>query len=759
MIKFKKLSIKNFLSYGNAPTVIQLDTVGTTLIVGEDLDNTASGTGGNGCGKTSWVNGLIFALYGKPISNISLDNLVNNVNKKDMRVEVEFEVNKQIILVRRARKEKGAGNYAKVFVRDIGEDLDENRHDKTPDSVSNINGFIEDYLGIPYELFIRIVTFTATHTPFLDLPIRQQSDMMEELFSLTQLSIKAEALKREIKDTKQTLEIKTKHIEQLETEHERHNILVDKANNRVVSWAEEQETTINDTQALLDERVVVPVKEQEKLHKLLDSTVKHLDTAKEKLHTIETDSHAPNAEYKDLQREFKYLTDEKQKVEKLNKDFIANSNTTIGNIKEEISVLNAVNVDQQLALLEDLETMVVELENITQSSTNNTTEIDTLTQLKSKHESELEHLNNAKCPYCLQDYDGAKKKMDKYVKDIKKINTQILDLNKDLTGYNKESSTLMKKIDKINDNVQYDSNELLTIVRDLEYKEAKLEELAAATNPYVEQLANFADFNDQEMLADIKAIEKTIKQFNNKQEKQEKIVLELKTTMAEVESKITISDISALYKIKSEIEQYTLKLKDLHKEVNPFIEPLDELKAVNIEPIDMGVINKLDSLITHQNYLVKLLTKKDSFIRKTLLNKNLAFLNQRLQNYLSSLGLPHRVEFTQEMTAKITQFGRELDFGNLSSGQKARVNLALAFSFRDVLQQSHDSINVCMLDEVLDVGLDMVGVQNAARMLKHKAREEDLALYIISHRDEVSNIFDNKLIVQMKSGFSSVKVD
>jgi DNA repair exonuclease SbcCD ATPase subunit len=173
----------------------------------------------------------------------------------------------------------------------------------------------------------------------------------------------------------------------------------------------------------------------------------------------------------------------------------------------------------------------------------------------------------------------------------------------------------------------------------------------------------------------------------------------------------------------------------------------------------MEAINNLNNLITHQNYLVKLLTKKDSFIRKTLLTKNLTFLNQRLKQYLIALGLPHKVEFTHEMTANISQFGRELDFGNLSSGQKARVNLALSFSFRDVLQKSHDSINVCMLDEVLDVGLDSVGVQNAARMLKRKSRDEDLALFIISHRDEVSNIFDRRMIVQMEKGFSSVKVE
>jgi DNA repair exonuclease SbcCD ATPase subunit len=117
------------------------------------------------------------------------------------------------------------------------------------------------------------------------------------------------------------------------------------------------------------------------------------------------------------------------------------------------------------------------------------------------------------------------------------------------------------------------------------------------------------------------------------------------------------------------------------------------------------------------------------------------------------------VEFTHEMTASISQFGRPLDFGNLSNGQRARVNIALSFAFRDVLQSIHDHINVCMLDEVLDVGLDAIGVQAAARMLKHKARDEGLSMYVISHRDEIDSAFDHRMTVQMSKGFSYIKFE
>jgi DNA repair exonuclease SbcCD ATPase subunit len=108
------------------------------------------------------------------------------------------------------------------------------------------------------------------------------------------------------------------------------------------------------------------------------------------------------------------------------------------------------------------------------------------------------------------------------------------------------------------------------------------------------------------------------------------------------------------------------------------------------------------------------------------------------------------------MTASISQFSRPLDFGNLSNGQRARVNIALSFAFRDVLQSIHTRVNVCMLDEILDVGLDAIGVTSAAKMLKRKSREENISLYIISHRDEIDSAFDRRMTVQMSKGFSYI---
>jgi DNA repair exonuclease SbcCD ATPase subunit len=97
-----------------------------------------------------------------------------------------------------------------------------------------------------------------------------------------------------------------------------------------------------------------------------------------------------------------------------------------------------------------------------------------------------------------------------------------------------------------------------------------------------------------------------------------------------------------------------------------------------------------------------------------------------------------------------------LTFDSLSKGQKARVNLALAFAFRDVLQARHGKIDFCVLDECLDTGLGNVGVQLAANMIKSIAKDNNMAMFIITHRDEVSSMFANKMTVQLKSGFTTI---
>ena len=81
MILFEKIRWKNFLSTGNQYTEVELDSNSTTLIVGT-----------NGAGKSTVLDALTFSLFNKPFRKISKGQLINTVNEKDCRVEVEFSI-------------------------------------------------------------------------------------------------------------------------------------------------------------------------------------------------------------------------------------------------------------------------------------------------------------------------------------------------------------------------------------------------------------------------------------------------------------------------------------------------------------------------------------------------------------------------------------------------------------------------------------------------------------------------------------------
>jgi len=765
MIKFKTLSIKNFLSYGAAPTVINLDPGGTTLIVGEDLDNTASGTGANGVGKTVWLNALVFALYGKPVSNISMDNLVNNINNTHLEVIVEFQKDDKLYVVKRVRKEKGLGNYAKVYCRPVGVDLDmsvNTEQDVTPDSVKHINDYITEALGIPHELFVRIVAFSATHTPFLDLPVRHatqanQSDIMEELFRLVRLSEKAGLLKVAMKDTKTSLEIKQKHNTQLEKEHERHATLLTTAKERVDDWVEENKESIVIVNKELKSLSKHDIEGQQKLFDDVTKQNENVTLLTTQMLSMESKIRDVSAEYKSAENEIKILGEQfdglQDKVDKWKFDHEANIEAH-EEAKEGL-------VDE--TILDEQQELHIKFVGLTESKSKLLTGKDELTNriadLNKKitdDEEELGHLRNAKCPYCSQKYESAEEKIEECNTHCSNNISMRAGLEEGLVDFDKMIEVGQVELNQVATAITYTEGDI-NVERKLRvdlFK--KIDDLNAMENPFTMDEANKLENRIEELDSTIEVLGLDIVDLETDRGNTQKDITIEEEVLTKLIGQIEFNSLEELWEVKGNKTRLEEKLKELKEGKNPHQESYKDLLKVKLEKIDMDVINHLDKLITHQNYLLKLLTKKDSFIRKNLLNKNLAFLNGRLRGYLNDLGLPHRVEFTQEMTANISQFGRQLDFGNLSSGQKARVNLALSFSFRDVLQRSLDSVNVCMLDEVLDVGLDSVGVQNAAHMLKRKAREDDLTLFIISHRDEVSGIFDKTLTVTMEKGFSNI---
>jgi DNA repair exonuclease SbcCD ATPase subunit len=184
MIKFKTIRWKNFLSTGNAFTEIKLDRSPSTLIVGE-----------NGSGKSTLLDAITFALFNKPFRNISKPQLVNSINKKKLLVEVEFTIGKTEYLVRR-------GSLPGVFEIEIdGSMVDQNA------SVRDYQKHLEEnILKLNYKSFTQIVILgSASFTPFMQLPLGQRREIIEDILDISIFTRMKEVLKEKVTNLKEKL--------------------------------------------------------------------------------------------------------------------------------------------------------------------------------------------------------------------------------------------------------------------------------------------------------------------------------------------------------------------------------------------------------------------------------------------------------------------------------------------------------------------------------------------------------------------------
>jgi len=194
-------------------------------------------------------------------------------------------------------------------------------------------------------------------------------------------------------------------------------------------------------------------------------------------------------------------------------------------------------------------------------------------------------------------------------------------------------------------------------------------------------------------------------------------------------------------------------------EQDPYQEQIEELMNTAMVEITWDRVNELNSLKDHQEFLLKLLTSKDSFIRKKIIDQNLAYLNNRLTYYLDKMGLPHTVVFQNDLNVEITQLGQDLDFDNLSRGERNRLILGLSWAFRDVWESLYQNINLLFIDELIDNGLDASGVESALAVLKKMGRERNKNIFLISHKDELIGRVNNVLKVIKENGFTSYAND
>jgi len=242
MIHFKNIKWKNFLSTGNAWTEIDLDKSPSTLIVGE-----------NGSGKSTLLDALTFALFNKPFRNVSKPQLINTINNKNCRVEINFQIGSKNYCIKR-------GLQPRVFDIEInGDKLDKNAN------IRDFQKYLEEnILKLNYKSFTQIVMLgSASFTPFMQLHLGARREIIEDILDisiftsmnsvlktkLVQLENDKRILEGEIEVAKQKANIQEQYIQTLEDDKSSKISVIQQS----IKEADEQITVSTATKNALDE--------------------------------------------------------------------------------------------------------------------------------------------------------------------------------------------------------------------------------------------------------------------------------------------------------------------------------------------------------------------------------------------------------------------------------------------------------------------------------------------------------------------------
>ena len=350
----------------------------------------------------------------------------------------------------------------------------------------------------------------------------------------------------------------------------------------------------------------------------------------------------------------------------------------------------------------------------------------------------------------------------KHAEDLKKLKDDLDELkkldidnelqgHKDLATYNqrkKDHADLDKNIHRTEDDLEKEQKNLKKVEKELEQL---LEHKCYACGQ---------DFHDDKHAKVLKEKEKAKKDST-------KAIAEFTEFLSELNvAKVTLGPIGKQPKLYYDTEQEAFqhrslvdslvsKIDEKEKEENPYTDQIIEMENQALQLVDFTSINSYNRLLEHQKFLLDLLTSKDSFVRKKIIDQNLSYLNARLTHYLDKIGLPHQVIFLNDLSVEITEYGRELDFDNLSRGERNRLILGLSFAFRDVWESLYCPINTLFIDELIDSGMDTMGVENSMAILKDMSRNRNKSVWLVSHREELAGRVPTVLKVVKENGFTT----
>lgn len=622
-----KLRYKNFLSVGKNFIEVDLAQYKRLLI-----------TGKNGHGKSTFGSALCFVLFGEIERKHTKSQIINNVNKSDCVVEIEFE--KEGVQYKIVRGIKP--NVFDIYENDVLLDK--------PANVKDYQQTLENILGINFDSWTKLVFISSTvFKPLFDLSAKERREFIEKLLDIEMISELWDKTKKEIRTNKEKLSLITNNIKHIETSLNQQKMMLQRQKDN------------ND----------------QRINQIRDK-LSHLETVK-----------LPQC---DLLK--------KQTIDSLNKKIDEISSTNSGTM-DKIKIL----LDQYHENPFDKVSVENELNRVRSELSKLQGEVSYVINEGKRLKSELDDVKSKpNCPTC-------GKSIDDHASIIQSMEQKLLNAREEYQTKNK----LLTAIKEEHDNLSKEQNLFL--------EEQKLKtKLENEINILKERHEN------EEKMREIKIsdLRDEIRKENDKDYRSEVMI---------------------------EYDMYKKQLSELENETyDMYLVPINE--TVDKLSTEDSLRMCIESDISYLTYMEKMF--RDDGVKSVIIKKYIPFINQRVNDYLSKLGMFLQFSMDENFDEILRMnYASETTYHMLSEGQKQRVDLAIMFTFRDIAKIKESSLfDIFVLDD-MTCKIDAEGIQSVLSLIEDDS--SDILPIIINHdRDKYEEIFDGIVEFKMVDGFTKL---
>ena len=740
-ISFNYVEIKNFLACGDIPQKIVF-TEGLNLITGQ-----------NASGKTSLIDAISFALFGKTPREEKQEDLINYKNRKDCVVTLSFSKGDNTYVISRGLKP----NFLKISEndKDITESLDKRDSQTT----------LEDILGINYSIFTNLIyTNVNDFIPLLKMTKPQKRAFIEKLFDIQIFTKLQDKSKNKIKaaDNKSTELSNTKKTNiTLVSEYK---TIINDLNKEDNKASVKDEIKNLEKEILNIKKVLKEVKIDVIKNNILENGIELTSVLEAKTSANESLSTATSLlkEFKTQKLGLEKESDEsvKEEIESLEKE--------VARLKKDYKELYITDIeDKRIGKEDELDNYTkpyqVLQEEITELEYDVKTDYREIERIEGKI-TLLEETNE--CPTCDQKVDQKyiAKKFGKEIADLnKKINkasNKVTTLKEDRTNIKEIRDVLVAEIEVLNVKLK-DINELKTKIdnkaielaslnrildKEKETKSTRKKKIKELTELIEQKENSIIDYTDRisRYNKTIEDLETNIKYDKTQLKEYEEVVGSLDKNTGELASlnRILEQEKKSKQDAENKIKEYGTKIKNLEAENETIIKE----------------INKLNSLLDYLNCIKDVC--KDERIKQHVISSSLPMINKYTNDYLEQVGFRFYLEIDKFLEAQVKGpgiFGNSI--ANLSGGEGKSVDLALSLALHDIMRiKAANYVDVLFLDECLDSSVDSSNIGKLVEIIKAKQEKDQLKVYIISHRPEIQDIeFDSTLKVTKERGYSKIE--